>query len=134
MKVKKGMVFGVFDGLHEGHKYFLKKAEEMCEQLVVVIARDEVAFALKGYAPKQSEEERVRTLKSLHPTFKVVLGDARSRKWTVLKTHTPDKIFLGYDQKEIGNELEKLGVSFEYIKAHEPERFKSTFFNGKEKE
>ena len=48
---KKGMVFGVFDGLHEGHKYLLTEAAKLCDELVVVVTLDEAVATLKGHLP-----------------------------------------------------------------------------------
>ena len=129
MHIKKGMVFGVFDGLHEGHQYFLKKAAEMCEKLVVVVARDKAAHTLKGHAPKRTEQKRLAAIQLFNPQWTAFLGDTEAGEWKILKMENPDRVFLGYDQKEMRGELKKLEIPFESIEAHEPERFKSGLLN-----
>ena len=38
--MKKVLVFGTFDGLHEGHKDFLRQAKQYGDHLTVVVGRD----------------------------------------------------------------------------------------------
>ena len=38
--MKKVMVFGTFDGLHEGHLDFFRQAREYGDYLIVAVARD----------------------------------------------------------------------------------------------
>ena len=56
--MKKVMVFGSFDILHQGHLYFLNEARRFGEELIVVIARDETILKVKGHKPKYNEKER----------------------------------------------------------------------------
>jgi len=49
---KKVLVFGTFDGLHEGHKNFFKQAREFGDFLVVVVGRDSTIVKTKGRPPK----------------------------------------------------------------------------------
>lgn len=39
-KFNRVMVFGVFDGLHPGHRAFLRQARKKGDKLIVVVARD----------------------------------------------------------------------------------------------
>ena len=55
---KTVLVFGTFDGLHEGHQFFLKKARALGDRLVVVVARDVSVIALKGRSARLHEQER----------------------------------------------------------------------------
>jgi len=128
------MVFGVFDGLHEGHRFFLNSASEQCKTLIVVVARDDASFALKGRKPKHSFEERIRALRSLHSSWIVVVGDSMQGEWSALKTYTPDMVFLGHDQKAIADEFIKMGIQFSFIDSHHPEEFKSSLLHHSEAE
>jgi len=47
-----GMVFGVFDGLHQGHKHFLQAAAKRCKQLIVVVTVPAVVSVLKKHKPR----------------------------------------------------------------------------------
>ncbi|MBI3574007.1 adenylyltransferase/cytidyltransferase family protein [Candidatus Kaiserbacteria bacterium] len=123
---KKGIVFGVFDGLHGGHRYFLSQAARACEELTVVIARDEAARALKGRAPHIPLEGRIRAVTSSYPHFTVVAGDEVSGSWAVLALHAHDIAILGYDQKAIAEELHARAIPYIYAEAYEPHRLKSS--------
>lgn len=126
MKFKKGVVFGVFDGLHEGHKYFLNEALSAAEELIVVVALDSAVIALKGKKPKHTLQERVDAIGGLNSSLRVVAGDEIKGEWSVIHKEEPNMVFLGHDQGDIAEELAKLGVVFQYLSAHEPERYKSS--------
>ncbi|MES2014754.1 MAG: adenylyltransferase/cytidyltransferase family protein [Patescibacteria group bacterium] len=128
-KNKVGMVFGVFDGLHQGHRYFLQSAAEQCEQLIVVVAHDETVRELKNRAPKFSLEERMTALRAFPLDMIVVAGDTVQGEWGVLKKYTPSMVFLGHDQTAIAKELTKMHTPFLYIDAHHPEEFKSSLLH-----
>ena len=123
------MVFGVFDGLHEGHKHFLSAASEICEELMVVVAQDTAACVLKGHAPQESLEARISAIESFNSRFTVFEGDAVAGSWKVFETHAPDVVLLGYDQEAIAQELLIRDIPYICLGAHEPERFKSSILN-----
>lgn len=127
--IKRGIVFGVFDGLHEGHRFFLKSASDKCESLIVVVAIDDASLALKGRIPKHSFNERMQALLSFNPSLKVVPGDSIQGEWSALTTYMPDMVFLGHDQSAIAEELEKIGIQFSFIDSHHPEEFKSSLLH-----
>ncbi|MFY9463295.1 MAG: adenylyltransferase/cytidyltransferase family protein [Candidatus Sungiibacteriota bacterium] len=117
---KKVMVFGVFDGLHEGHRYFLAMAREQGDELIAVVARDEVVRVLKNKTPRHSEEERRRAVAQLlrlslnseakpqlTDASRAVLGDRVLGAYDVIKKYKPDVICLGYDQHALAEDLEK---------------------------
>ncbi len=120
------MVFGVFDGLHPGHHYFLSEAAKKCEELVVAVTLSEVVSLLKGKFPKYDYHERVREITKFNPQLKITPGDLTLGEWNVLKEHQPNIIFLGYDQQGIARELEKLNKPFIFLPAYHPEKYKSS--------
>jgi cytidyltransferase-like protein len=126
---KIGMVFGVFDGLHPGHHFFLDSASELCEMLVVVVAQDEVVERVKKHAPRHSHAQRVADIESYNPKLRVVSGDKAIRTWTVLKKHAPDIIFLGHDQVKLAAALEDIKQPFVMLAAHYPEKYKSSLLH-----
>ncbi len=128
-----GIAFGVFDGLHEGHRYFLSSAAEKCGTLIVAVAPDGAASILKGRAPKHSLEARMAAVSSFNPALVVVIGDAALGSWKVLKVHKPDVAILGYDQQGLAKELHARSTPYIYASAYEPEHFKSSILNGEEK-
>lgn len=124
-----GMVYGVFDGLHEGHKHFLEEAKKFCDKLVVVVAHPLIVQKLKHHVPYHSSEARIAALKAFDPKIEAVIGDSSIGTWSALKHYRPDIVLLGYDQVRLGAELEKLGVHTEIITPHLPDTYKSSLLN-----
>lgn len=122
-----GMVFGVFDNLHEGHKHFLARAQEDCDELYVAVAQDSVVESLKGKKPRQNISERMTALEAYDRSLNVVGGDTELGTWKVLRNTRPDIVFVGYDQEAIGSEVKALSIPVTVISAHEPETYKSSF-------
>lgn len=131
-KLKTVIVFGVFDGLHAGHRNFLKQARTRAEYLIVAVALDKHVEALKKRVPVFSLEERMRELSEIGIPDKVVAGDEILGTWEVLKTYRPDGVIVGYDQEALQKALEQartdLGLAFEIIMAlpHAPEKYRSS--------
>jgi len=68
------LVGGVFDILHYGHLYFLKKAKELGDYLVVAIESDSNVKRLKGdNRPFHNQNQRREILESLNVVDKVVI-------------------------------------------------------------
>ena len=102
---KKVIVFGIFDGIHEGHRDFLRQARMHGDILVVIVGRDSVSKKLKGKVPKYSEEERRKLVEEV--VDKAVLGDIELSTYAVLQDLRPDVICIGYDQEELEKDLAK---------------------------
>lgn len=127
---KRVMVFGVFDRLHEGHRYFLKKAKKYGGKLIVVVARDKAAFSLKKRNPEEGELSRLAAVGRIPGVYKAVLGDKAKGSYTVVKRYKPYIICLGYDQKLLGDDLlakmrlRKIPrVRLILLKSHRPDKF-----------
>ncbi|MBN1646070.1 FAD synthase [Candidatus Woesearchaeota archaeon] len=127
----KVMVFGSFDGLHEGHLYYLKQAKAHGDRLVVVVARDETIRDIKGRLPELSLKERIRRLQELDCVDEVLPGGLGD-KLLVIESVRPDVICLGYDQKSftagLRANLKSRGVSSNIIRigAFHPDKYKSS--------
>jgi D-glycero-beta-D-manno-heptose 1-phosphate adenylyltransferase len=68
---------GVFDLLHTGHIYYLQKARELGDVLIVALNGDASVRALKGPArPVQTEEQRAYALAALACVDAVVIFSA----------------------------------------------------------
>ena len=106
------MVFGVFDGLHEGHRYFLTEAGKLCDALFVVVASDRMVEKLKGRAPKHLYKERVTMLRAFNPTLAIAAGDEEIGEWQVVKRHAPDVVIVGHDQGSLLAEIRFLAIPF----------------------
>lgn len=120
-KQTKIMVFGTFDGLHEGHLNFFKQAKNFIENsfLIVSIARDDNVFRIKGYKTKFKDTERRDLVKKCNIVDKVIMAGKKDYLSHILK-ESPDIIALGYDQKAYVKELKKdlkiRGISIKIIR------------------
>jgi len=85
---------GRFNFLHEGHKYFLKKARSSGDYLIVVIAND---THNKKREEKESQEKRKKAVEKLGVADKVVIGHEEDF-FKVVEKYKPDIVVLGYDQ------------------------------------
>lgn len=96
----KIMVFGTFDGLHEGHLNMFKQAKKFIpnSSLIVSIARDKNVTKIKGECPSLNEKQRMVLIKKCGLADKVVLSGLKNHIPHIVKEN-PDFIALGYDQK-----------------------------------
>jgi len=101
---KKIMVFGVFDGLHDGHKDFLQQAKKLGE-LIVVVAQDATVETIKQKRPQHSLEHRISAIRDANLADIIVAGDLMQYSWSAIKRYEPDMIAVGYDQKELKDAL-----------------------------
>jgi FAD synthetase len=124
------LVFGTFDHLHPGHEFVLNEANKRGD-LHVVIARDTNVEKIKGRPPGESETERLQAIQKLFPDSHTTLGDEEDFLVPVREIQ-PDLILLGYDQElPPGVTKEDLPCEVERVEAFEPERWKSSFLNGR---
>ncbi len=130
----KVMVFGTFDLLHEGHKYFLQKAKEYGNRLVVIVARDVNVKKIKGFLPKHDELQRLQTVQKLDVVDEVHLGDEIDF-FKPVELYQPNIICFGYDQNTHNAEFElkKRGLKIQtaVIDAYMPEKYKSSLLRKK---
>ena len=60
--MKKVIVFGTFDVVHQGHIHMLKEAREYGDFLIVVVARDDIVCEIKGKKPTNNEDKRFENI------------------------------------------------------------------------
>jgi len=114
--MKKVMVGGVFNILHPGHEFFLNKALEYGNFLIVVIATDRTVMKKKGYLLKK-QEERKEDVERLGIASKVIIGD-NDNFFNAVALEKPDIIVLGYDQSlssELRKKIADAGIRIEKI-------------------
>ena len=136
MNSKKILIFGVFDGIHDGHRYFINEAKKKGDHLVAVVARDSIVEKIKGKPPVNNEIERIKKLLEIPEIDLVFLGDGEMGVYNVIKEVKPDMIFLGYDQNDLKKDLEKRIKSGELEKmeisvcaSYRPEELHSSILN-----
>lgn len=99
------MVFGVFDGLHPGHRSFLRQAKRYGKELIVVVARDSAVRKLKKKEPIFREKKRLAAVRQIKGVNIAVLGDHKQGVYEVIKRYKSDIICFGYDQKLLEEDL-----------------------------
>jgi len=136
MPTKTVTIFGVFDGIHDGHKSFIHEARKQGDRLIAIVARDSVVNKLKNKIPINNEVERINSLLKIEDIDIVLLGDPDQGSYKVLKEINPDIIYLGYDQQSLLNDIKKsikngLLPKIKLIQgeAHKPEIFHSSLLN-----
>ncbi len=136
MTAKTVLIFGVFDGIHEGHRSFINEARTQGDRLVAVVARDAVVKKLKGKLPKNNESERIKSLIEVPDIDLVYLGDPDQGTYNIVKEIKPDVIYLGYDQQTLFDSISSAmskgtlpDMELVYGKPHKPEVFKSSLIN-----
>ena len=119
--MKRILVFGVFDGIHEGHRAFLQQARQSQNKrgilrgtnakekvlLVAAVTRDEVVERLKGRKPRKDQGLRIKELMEAGLVDEAVEGDEETGRWEVIGKVRPDIIALGYDQDALRVALQK---------------------------
>lgn len=114
MQKKKVLVFGAFDVIHDGHRYFLDEAKKHGDYLIVVVARDSTVIKLKGHMPERPLPNRIQALKKENIADFISPGDIIIGNWKIIGRLKPDIICLGYDQTELKQELLKALPIFDW--------------------
>ena len=126
---RRVLVFGTFDLLHEGHRYFLNQAKNFGNILIAVVARDDFVIRRKGRRPEAPMEERIKILESTGLTNEIYPADREIGSYHILRAALPDVICLGYDQKELKSNLEAwLEVHHKPLEIHVLPPFKEDIF------
>ena len=131
---RKVLAFGTFDILHDGHRHYFKKAAELGNELIVVIARDKTVEAVKGSLPLNNEKARLKNVEKFGIADEVIFGNspAAASKYKTVSEIMPDIIALGYDQEpdteKLRKELSAAGWEGKIVRisAYQPETYKSS--------
>lgn len=136
-KKKTVLVFGTFDGLHEGHRFFLREARRLGDCLIASVATDEVVTEIKKHFPAYPLHERLEQLKASGLVDEAVAGDIALGNWSAIKKRKPDIVAVGYDQTTLEKKLrehlrkERLSITIVKIDSNEPDRLHSRLLRKK---
>ncbi|MEK7585813.1 MAG: adenylyltransferase/cytidyltransferase family protein [Patescibacteria group bacterium] len=129
-------IFGVFDGIHEGHRHFIHEARGEGDRLVAIVARDSVVEKLKGSRPLHDEATRIESLLDVPEVDMAYLGDGDEGTYYVIKEVKPNIIYLGYDQEALSDSINKAikkkilpKMEIKFGKPYKPKNFKSSIIN-----
>lgn len=104
---KRVVVFGIFDGVHEGHRSLFLQAKEYGEELIVIVGRDSASLKWKEKRPRHSQQTRLSLVIKEEEVSDAVLGDEEQSSYKVLENLHPDAICLGYDQDVLEQDLRR---------------------------
>ncbi len=133
------MVFGVFDGLHPGHRFLVEQARTCGDELIVVVARDIMVQLIKEKLPRENQETRRKNIGELKEVTQAILGDTGLGVYQVIHDHEPHIICLGYDQDGLQEDLERAEregtiprIERRRLESHHPEKYRSSLWQGEE--
>jgi len=137
-KLEKILVFGTFDGVHQGHLNMFKQAKRLSKNpyLIVSIARDKNVLRIKNKLPFNKENKRKKLVEATLIPDKVVLGSVKNYLEHIVK-ESPDYIALGYDQihytENLKKDLKSLGLApkIRRLKPYKENIFKNSLLNKK---
>lgn len=131
--MKRVMVFGTFDIVHDGHRHLLREAAEMADEVIVVVARDEHVLELKGRLPMNRMPDRIEAIGWESEVTSVIEGDEELGTYHVILEHEPSAILFGYDQDELKENLDswlsengKPEISCVFASAYMPDLYNTT--------
>lgn len=133
MKKKRVVCAGTFDHFHPGHIDFLKQAKVLGDELVVIVARDENVKRIKGMMPKHNESQRRENVEKTGIPDRVILGYTDKDIFLILEDLKPDIIALGYDQRVSEESVAKRLPHCKVVrlKPFHPEKYKSSYFRAR---
>ncbi len=132
---KIALSFGVFDGIHPGHLFFLEHAKKHGDKLMISLARDEIVLEIKGNEPMYSFKARKSLLEGTGLVDRVIKGDNEVGAFRSVSLVQPQIICLGYDQHQLNESLKiwmkKYNILIPTIKIEpfHPEKYKSSLLN-----
>ncbi|MEM1676026.1 MAG: DUF357 domain-containing protein [Desulfurococcaceae archaeon] len=113
LKRPRVVIAGSFEIIHPGHLYFIKKAWELGE-VIVIVARDSSIERFKKRRSIIPEEQRKIVVENIKYVSKAYLGDPVDYFKTIVDLK-PDIVLLGPDQwiepDDLKEELEKRGLT-----------------------
>jgi FAD synthetase len=133
--MKTVVVFGTFDVIHPGHRFFLSRAREKGDRLVASIARDAFVRRFKNRDPVHDQSERLAHVLASGLVDDAVLSDEETGTYSILEQLRPDVVCLGHDQKALHENLLVWLKGRDYdpeivvIESFAPERYKSSILN-----
>lgn len=112
--MKKVLAFGVFDGVHDGHRDLFRQARAYGDYLMVAVAPDNIVQQLKHGLPRLPLAERVAIVAAEPDVDEAFGGDELLGSYNVIRSRVPDVVALGYDQQALHDDLLAHRDDFEF--------------------
>ncbi len=135
--MKKVLLFGVFDGVHDGHRDLFRQAREFGDYLMVAVAPDNIVQQLKHSLPRAPLGERVAQVAREPDVDEAFGGDELLGSYHVIRSHVPDTVALGYDQQALYDDLTARKDEFDFdfevvmLQPHRPEELHNSLLDGR---
>jgi FAD synthetase len=135
--MKTVLVFGTFDVIHPGHKFFLQQAAEYGDKLVAVIARDEFVKTTKNKTPVHNQEERIDHILKSGLVDDAYLSDSVTGSFSVISKVNPQVVCFGHDQTTLADYFNiwlnqnNQKIEIVIIEPYKREKYSSTLRNKK---
>ncbi|MBN2656644.1 MAG: adenylyltransferase/cytidyltransferase family protein [Spirochaetales bacterium] len=133
--MKTVLVFGTFDVIHPGHRYFLQKASSEGDRLIAVIARDEFVIRTKKRKPVHSESDRISQILDSGLVDEAYLSDEITGTFEVVEKINPQIVCFGHDQHRLAGSFtdwmreNKRDIKIVTIEPYKRDRYSSTLRN-----
>lgn len=111
----KGITFGGFNPIHEGHIKLFRNAKKYCDYLIVCVDDDEYLDKVKNQKPFFTLEERIEDLLAIKYVDEVDIQNIVRDKKMLVGVHKPDVMFVGSDWNKDTYSGEGLGVEVIYL-------------------
>lgn len=104
---RRVLIFGTFDGFHDGHEFVIKESKKKGSELVVAVARDDHVRLLKQKEPQHSEHDRLMRVSLDLNVSRALFSDEKPGTYNILDEIQPDVIVLGFDQTALREDLKR---------------------------
>ena len=119
------MIFGIFDGIHRGHRDFFRAAKEYGDYLMAVVAQDHIVEHIYGKLPTVNFADRFAHLETEDEVNQILIGEPIPSIADLVKRFGPDAVVFSALQELLHEDLERrrkgIGHSFtvHIIEGHE---------------
>lgn len=129
------LVFGTFDVIHPGHRYFLEQAGQLGDRLIAVIARDKFVEKAKNRKPVHNEKERISHILNSGLVDEAFLADEVTGTYEIVERTSPQVVCFGHDQDMLAESfrqwltIKDLKIEIETIAPFKRDQYSSTLRN-----
>lgn len=133
--MKTVLVFGTFDVIHPGHRYFLEQAAAHGDKIVAVIARDDFVKKTKKRKPVHSQGERISHIVDSGLVDEAYLSDVITGTFSIVDKIDPQIVCFGHDQIKLSESFElwlsqqKREIEIVSIDPYKRDQYSSTLRN-----